>query len=236
MIGIIDYGMGNLKSVTNAFRSLGCESFIASAPNELDRADRVVLPGVGAFEGAIEALRRQGWVKKIKSEIDSGKPFLGICLGMQLLFETSEENGAHRGLEILPGKVTRIPEKQGDEAIKIPHIGWNRLDFHKKSDIFDESRDADRDTYVYFVHSYHVETDPEYVSASTFYGTDLTAAVERDNVYAVQFHPEKSGTQGIEMLRKFAALEWEPRKARRKAIYEREPAFGGWAFDSFPRH
>ncbi|MDR3264379.1 MAG: imidazole glycerol phosphate synthase subunit HisH [Synergistaceae bacterium] len=241
MIGIIDYGMGNLRSVENAFRSLGFEVFIARAPRELDRADRVVLPGVGAFQGAIQTLKRQGWSKKIKSEIERGKPFLGICLGMQLLFEVGEENGNWKGLGILPGRVTRIPDRLASgEEIKIPHIGWNSLTIRKKSDIFGEPREVsvagDEGPCVYFVHSYHAETDPACVSASTFYGTDLTAAVEWNNVYAVQFHPEKSGAEGMKILRKFATLEPRPHKALDRVSYIAAPTFGGWTIDSFPRH
>ncbi|MDR3231975.1 MAG: imidazole glycerol phosphate synthase subunit HisH [Synergistaceae bacterium] len=245
MIGIIDYGMGNLRSVENAFRSLGFEIFIATAPHDLDRADRVILPGVGAFQGAIQTLRRQGWSKKIKSEIERGKPFLGICLGMQLLFEVGEENGTWRGLGILPGKVTRIPDRlPSGEEIKIPHIGWNSLTIRKKSDIFGEPREtsdgpdgaANSTPYVYFVHSYSAETEPGYVSASTFYGAELTAAVEWNNVYAVQFHPEKSGAQGMKILKKFATLEPRPHRAFRGMSYVTAATFGGWTVDSFPRH
>jgi glutamine amidotransferase len=251
MIGIIDYGMGNLKSVENAFRRLGFQSFIAAAPKELDRADKIVLPGVGAFQGAIQTLERQGWPRKIEAEIAKGKPFLGICLGMQLLFETSEENGVFRGLGLLPGKVTRIPHVSASgEEVKIPHMGWNQLTLRKKSGFLGEPCGSDVSNasnaseqgrpYVYFVHSYRVETDPAYVSASTFYGSDLTAAVERDNIYAVQFHPEKSGAQGMEILKKFALLKsWghksQARKTPRKTPYRTAPAYGGYV-DSFPRH
>jgi glutamine amidotransferase len=250
MIGIIDYGMGNLGSVKNAFRKLGFEAFLAAEPGALERADRVVLPGVGAFEGAIRALRSRGWVRKIKAAIRRGKPFLGICLGMQLLFETSEENGIHRGLGIFPGKVTRIPDNKGSEGknkgLKIPHVGWNLLELHKNSDILG-ARDAEGEAggrYVYFVHSYRAETEPAYVSASTFYGTALTAAVERDNVYAVQFHPEKSGAQGLEILRRFAlagrkSLPPERAPQCRKPDYGAALPFGkyyGEPVDSFPRH
>jgi glutamine amidotransferase len=204
MIGIIDYGMGNLKSVHNAFRVMGFEAFITANPDELDRADKVVLPGVGAFESAIAELKNHGWAEKITRTIELGKPLIGICLGMQLLFEESYENGTYKGLGIFPGHVARIPDDLSPDGrkLKIPQVGWNKLDMRRKSDILNDSGDV----YVYFVHSYYAKTAPEYVSATTFYGTDLTASVERGNVYGVQFHPEKSGKRGLEILRKFAAL------------------------------
>ena len=243
MIGIIDYGMGNLRSVENAFRRLGFQSFIAAAPKELNRADKIVLPGVGAFQGAMQNLERQGWPRKMKAEIAKGKPFLGICLGMQLLFETGEENGVFQGRGFLPGKVTRIPcVSASGEEVKIPHMGWNQLTLLKKSGILGEPcgshvlNDSEQERpYVYFVHSYRVETDPAYVSASTFYGSGLTAAVERDNIYAVQFHPEKSGAQGMEILKNFALLKPQARKMPRKTPYKAVSAYGGY-IDSFPRH
>jgi glutamine amidotransferase len=183
---------------------LGVESFIASRPGELDRADRVVLPGVGAFEGAASELRNGGWDDYIRKTVDSGKPLLGICLGMQLLFEIGHENGTHRGLGIFPGRVERIPDAagQGEKKLKIPQVGWNRLEMRKKSAILPDSDEV----YVYFVHSYHAVAPAEYVSAVTFYGSGLTAATERDNIFGVQFHPEKSGEQGLEILRRFAEV------------------------------
>jgi glutamine amidotransferase len=196
--------MGNLNSVSNAFRALGFESFIASRPGELDRADRVVLPGVGAFEGAVSELRNGGWDDYVRKTVDSGRPLLGICLGMQLLFEIGHENGTHRGLGIFPGRVERIPDAAGHSGkkLKIPQVGWNRLEMRKKSAILPGSDDV----YVYFVHSYHAVAPAEYVSAVTFYGSGLTAATERGNVFGVQFHPEKSGEQGLEILRRFAEV------------------------------
>jgi glutamine amidotransferase len=204
MIGIIDYGMGNLKSVSNAFKLLGFDAFVASSPDELDAADKIVLPGVGAFEGAIAELRNRGWAGRITGLIEEGKPLLGICLGMQLLFESSSENGIHEGLGVFPGHVARIPDGfSGDgRKLKIPQVGWNRLEFRRKSAILPDSGDA----YVYFVHSYYAVTDAEYVSSTTDYGIDITASVERGNVYAVQFHPEKSGAVGLDILKNFAEL------------------------------
>jgi glutamine amidotransferase len=205
MIGIINYGMGNLKSVSNAFHALGFEAFIATSPTELERADRVVLPGVGAFEWALAELRKGGWADCVKDIVSAGKPLLGICLGMQMLFETSYENGTHRGLGIFPGHVDRIPNvpAQGGRKLKIPQVGWNMLEMRKKSAILPKSENI----YVYFVHSYFAVTPVEYVSAVTNYGSEITAAVERDNVFGVQFHPEKSGEDGLAILRRFAGME-----------------------------
>ncbi|MDR0653418.1 MAG: imidazole glycerol phosphate synthase subunit HisH [Synergistaceae bacterium] len=205
MIGIIDYGMGNLKSVSNAFRALGFDAFIASRPDELDCADRIVLPGVGAFAGAIAELRRGGWDGRIKESAEAGIPLIGICLGMQLMFEKSYENGYHSGLALFPGHVGRIPDGFAPDGkkLKIPQVGWNRLEMRKKSAILSGTDDV----YVYFVHSYYAVTEPEYVSSVTSYGIDITASVERQNVFGAQFHPEKSGECGLAILRKFAELK-----------------------------
>jgi glutamine amidotransferase len=208
MIGIIDYGMGNLKSVSNAFRALGFDSFIAASPGELDRADRVVLPGVGAFEWAIAELVKGGWGDYVRDVASSRRPLIGICLGMQLLFETSFENGRHAGLGIFPGTVERIPDGNlpGGKKLKIPQVGWNRLEMRKKSAILPPSDD----TYVYFVHSYHVVAQAEHISAVTNYGSEITAAVERGSVFGVQFHPEKSGEHGLGILKRFAEFTSQP--------------------------
>jgi glutamine amidotransferase len=205
MIGIIDYGMGNLRSVSNAFRALGFGAFIASRPDELDRADKIVLPGVGAFEGAIAELRRGGWDVRVKESAESGIPLIGICLGMQLMFEKSYENGSHSGLGLFPGHVARIPDgfSPNGKKLKIPQVGWNKLEMRKKSAILPDSDGV----YVYFVHSYHAVTEPEYVSSVTSYGADITASVERENIFGAQFHPEKSGEQGLAILKKFAELK-----------------------------
>ncbi|MDR2780062.1 MAG: imidazole glycerol phosphate synthase subunit HisH [Synergistaceae bacterium] len=212
MIGIIDFGMGNLKSVSNAFRLLGFDAFIAAGPEELDKADKIVLPGVGAFEGAIAELRRRGWAERVSTAAASGTPLLGICLGMQLLFETGYENGEHEGLGILPGHVDRIPDAAlpGDRKLKIPQVGWNLLEMRGHSAILPDSDCA----YVYFVHSYYAVTEPEYVTAVTRYGSELTAAVERGNVFGVQFHPEKSGDCGLDILRRFAEANIKRRQDR----------------------
>jgi glutamine amidotransferase len=196
--------MGNLKSVSNAFRALGFDAFVASRPDELDRADRIVLPGVGAFAGAIEELRRGGWDGRVKESAEAGIPLIGICLGMQLMFEKSYENGSHSGLSLFPGHVGRIPDgcSPNGKKLKIPQVGWNKLEMRKKSAILPDSG-----VYVYFVHSYHAVTAPEYVSSVTSYGADITASVERKNVFGVQFHPEKSGEPGLGILKKFAELK-----------------------------
>ena len=202
MIGIIDYGMGNLKSVSNAFRLLGFDAFVATRPEELDRADKIVLPGVGAFGGAINELRKRGWADRVIAAAASGTPLLGICLGMQMLFEVAYENGTHKGLGILPGHVDRIPDavSPGGRKLKIPHIGCNLLEMRGKSAILPNSDGV----YVYFVHSYYAVTEPEYVAAVTHYGSELTAAVEHGSVYGAQFHPEKSGDCGLGILKRFA--------------------------------
>lgn len=197
MIAIIDYGAGNLQSVKNAFKHIGTEAVITGEKSEIAAADAVVLPGVGAFGDCMASLEKAGLTDTVKAAANSGKPFLGICLGLQLLFEESEESPGVKGLGIFKGKIIKIP----DTGLKIPHMGWNSIETVKKSKILDGS------PYVYFVHSYYLQTDDkELVSAYTEYGARLAVAVERNNVFAVQFHPEKSGGAGMEILKKFAAL------------------------------
>lgn len=197
MIAIIDYGAGNLQSVKNAFKHIGTEAVITGEKSEIAAADAVVLPGVGAFGDCMASLEKAGLTDTVKAAANSGKPFLGICLGLQLLFEESEESPGVKGLGMFKGKIIKIP----DTGLKIPHMGWNSIETVKKSKILDGS------PYVYFVHSYYLQTDDkELVSAYTEYGARLAVAVERDNVFAVQFHPEKSGGAGMEILKKFAAL------------------------------
>ncbi|MBO8173199.1 MAG: imidazole glycerol phosphate synthase subunit HisH [Bacillaceae bacterium] len=197
MIGIIDYGMGNLHSVSKALERLGYDYRILSKPEELDACDGVILPGVGAFGDAMDHLREMGMVSAIRDYIGSGKPFLGICLGMQLLFESSEEHGHHEGLGILPGNVVRF---QGD--FKVPHMGWNRLSFQKQVPLFDGVEEG----HVYFVHSYYVQpTDRDVLWAVTDYYGEVPAIVGRDQVCGMQFHPEKSGDVGMKLLDNFAS-------------------------------
>ena len=200
MIAIMDYGMGNLRSVEKAFEYLGFDALITDDPKKVEEADHVVLPGVGAFSDAMERLREKGLDHAVLRVVAVGKPFLGICLGMQILFEASEEGGLHSGLGILPGHVTRLPEC----GFKIPHMGWNTLNIAKDTALLRGGEHP----YAYFVHSYHVaEISPEWTSATTEYGTEFTVAVEKDNIMGMQFHPEKSGTHGLEILRRFALLK-----------------------------
>ena len=197
MIGIIDYGMGNLHSVTKAFEHLGFSAKVLNEANMLDGVSHVVLPGVGAFADAMSSLEHAGWVPAIQRQIDAGKPFLGICLGMQLLFEGSQEGDA-RGLGIFSGWVRHIPPGR-----KIPHMGWNRLQT-RPSLLF---AGLPEEPYAYFVHSYAVDTTDNLVIARAEYdGFSVTAAVGRDNVFATQFHPEKSSEAGLAILRNFGGL------------------------------
>lgn len=197
MIAIIDYGAGNLHSVKNALDFIGAESIISSDAQTILSADAVILPGVGSFGDCMASLEKNGLTDTVKKAAASGKPFLGICLGLQLMFEESEEAPGVKGLGIFNGKVVKIPEC----GLKIPHIGWNSISLAKKSRILQDN------SFVYFVHSYYLDTDDtELVSAYTEYGEKLAVAVERGNVFATQFHPEKSGDVGMEILRKFAAI------------------------------
>lgn len=198
MIAIIDYDAGNLKSVEKALQFLGEEVIITRDKEEILSADRVVLPGVGAFGDAMEKLHNYGLIDVIKEVVSRKTPFIGICLGLQLLFDSSEESPGVKGLGILPGKIVRIPEKEG---IKVPHIGWNSLTFPYSGRLYQGIKE---DSYVYFVHSYYLQAeDPEIVVAQTQYGVDIQASVEKDNVFACQFHPEKSSSVGMTILKNF---------------------------------
>ncbi len=199
MIAIIDYGMGNLRSVQKAFEFIGHEAVITDDPEVILRADKVVLPGVGAFSDAIKTIKEKKLDKAIYEAVESKKPFLGICLGMQLIFDKSYENGEFEGLGIIPGRVVRLPE-----TVKIPHIGWNDLTIKKREPLFEG---LGENPYVYFVHSYYLETDAPVVSATTNYGKDIQVAVQKDNVFALQFHPEKSGRTGLRILENFGRLK-----------------------------
>lgn len=198
MIAIIDYGMGNLRSVQKAFEFLGFEAEIVNERKKIASADKVLLPGVGAFSHAVATIREKEFDKEIMDSIEGGKPFLGICLGLQLLFEESSENGNHKGLGVLPGKIRRF-----NDTVKIPHVGWNSLDFKGDDPLF---YGLNGDCYVYFVHSYHLETDAPIVSATVLYGEDIPIAVARGNIHGLQFHPEKSGAVGLAILKNFGGL------------------------------
>ena len=201
MTAIIDYDAGNLKSVEKALQALGEETVITRDRDEILSADRVILPGVGAFGDAMEKLHQYGLVEIIRQVVQNGTPFLGICLGLQLLFEESEESQGVPGLGILKGKIRRIPNTPG---LKIPHMGWNSLILRPGTRLFSG---LGEDPYVYFVHSYYLEAaDPEIVAASADYGVVIHAAVESGNVFACQFHPEKSSDTGLQILKNFVEL------------------------------
>lgn len=202
MIAIIDYGAGNLQSVVKAFEYIGCQVEIVSDAEKLQHAGAAVLPGVGSFGDAMDCLEKRGFVPAIREFIASGEAFLGICLGLQMLFDESEESPGVKGLGILRGKVLRIPKREG---LKIPHMGWNSLDYHgKRCILFQGLREH---PYVYFVHSYYLlAEDLDIVTATAEYGTTIHAAIQKGSLFACQFHPEKSGAEGLQMLRNFAAL------------------------------
>lgn len=201
MIAIIDYNAGNLKSVEHALQFLGEECVITGDFREIERADRVILPGVGAFGDAMAELRRLELDKVIREVTAEAKPFLGICLGLQLLFEGSEESPGVEGLHILDGRILRIPKEDG---LKIPHIGWNSLELQNDGRLF---AGLGENPYVYFVHSYYLKAEDErIVTASAEYGAHIHASVESGSVFACQFHPEKSGAAGLAMLKNFAGI------------------------------
>lgn len=201
MIAIIDYGAGNLRSVRNALIHLGANVITASTPDQLDGADKIVLPGVGAFGAGIKALRAAGFEEPIKQAVEAGTPLLGICLGLQYLFESSDEMGYHEGLGLLPGRVTRFPS----DGPKVPHIGWNSLQIRRKSPLLADVPDG---AYAYFVHSYYVEAgEPADVLAATDYGISFASAVGRDNIFGIQPHPEKSQKVGLRILKNFIEVE-----------------------------
>ena len=202
MIAIIDYGAGNLHSVKNALDFLGADNIVTGNKEEILSADKVILPGVGAFGDAMKCLEERGLVETVKAVAENGKPFLGICLGLHLLFEESEESPNVKGLGIFKGKIVKIPDNGN---LKIPHMGWNNIRITKDSKIL---KNIGNEPYVYFVHSYYVEAEDEsVVSAYTEYGQKLDIAVEQDNVFATQFHPEKSGDIGMEILKNFITAE-----------------------------
>lgn len=201
MIAILDYGAGNLFSVKNALNYIGESSIITSDVKEIERADALILPGVGAFPDAMKKLHDCGMVSAIKQAVEK-KPLLGICLGMQALFETGMEFSKTQGLGLIPGTVDLIRFPQG-QTKKLPHIGWNQLEIRQPSELLKGLRDGD---CVYFVHSYMAYTDFQYIAAECEYGAQITAFVQNRNVYGAQFHPEKSGEVGLEILKNFGGL------------------------------
>ena len=202
MIAIIDYDAGNLKSVEKALASIGEESVITRDFRTILNADKVILPGVGSFGDAMKNLKRLELDRVIRETVEKKTPFLGICLGLQLLFESSEESPGVEGLSLLKGKIVRIPDKEG---LKIPHIGWNSLTLQNNGRLF---AGFTGEPYVYFVHSYYLQAEDEsIVKATTEYSTCIHASVEKDHIFACQFHPEKSSTAGLSILKNFAAIE-----------------------------
>ena len=200
-VTVIDYGVGNLRSVTKALEFLGCQVTLTSDPEIVARADKLVLPGVGAFGAGMANLQRLSLVEAIRDAIRRGTPLLGICLGLQLLFDESEEMGHYDGLKLVRGKVVRFPD-QND--IRIPHMGWNALQIHKPEPLFKGVADG---AMVYFVHSYFpVPDDPSVIAATTEHGVEFVSAIAIDNIFGTQFHPEKSSKVGLQILRNFVAL------------------------------
>ncbi|MBQ5389824.1 MAG: imidazole glycerol phosphate synthase subunit HisH [Clostridia bacterium] len=203
MIAIVDYGVGNLFSLKSSFAAIGADAIVTADKNEIERAEKILLPGVGAFGDAADKLRASGLDKVVIAEAKKGKPLLGICLGMQLLFEKGYEYGEHDGLGLIPGEIRPIADVIPKD-LKIPHIGWNALHFDgKASPLFRYINEGD---HVYFVHSYYAKTDAKNVIASAEYGAMLTAAAASGNIHGCQFHPEKSGSVGLNILRAFHEL------------------------------
>ena len=201
MIAIIDYDAGNIKSVEKALQYLGEEACVTKDPEKILGAEKVILPGVGSFGDAMEKLHKYGLVSVIRQVVEKNIPFLGICLGLQLMFESSEESPGVEGLGILKGKILRIPEESG---VKVPHIGWNSLTYPNPGRLF---KGIPENSYVYFVHSYYLAAEEkEVVTAATYYGTEIHTSVEKGNVFACQFHPEKSSDTGLAILRNFVNL------------------------------
>jgi len=208
MIGIVDYNMGNLASVINAFAKVGANARVESEPAKLQDYDKLILPGVGAFGDAMENLQERGMAEAIKHYAASGKPLLGICLGMQLLFESSEEFGTTQGLGLIPGKVVGFDEEKFDHPLKIPHMGWNEL-FKMQNDKTAEAQlfeGLPREFYLYFVHSFHAQCDDRYAIGKTYYGYEFVSAVQNENIYGIQPHPEKSHSNGLRIIENFANL------------------------------
>ena len=203
LIAIVDYNMGNLASVINAFKSVGAKVVVESDPTKLQNYEKLILPGVGAFGDAMEHLKENGMDEAVKAYSKTGKPLLGICLGMQLLFESSNEFGEHKGLGIIEGKVEAFTEANFDHNLKVPHMGWNELFVKKENPLF---KNLDKEFYLYFVHSFHVVCDDKYAIGKTYYGYEFVSAVNKDNIYGIQPHPEKSHENGLKIIENFVNL------------------------------
>jgi glutamine amidotransferase len=209
MIAIVDYGMGNLRSVHKAVERVGYEAQVTADPQEVLDASMIILPGVGAFRDCMRNLEEYRLLEPVVRSIEAGKPFLGICLGLQLLFEESDEFGLHKGMGVLPGRVTRFPEDirdpETDQPYPIPHMGWNTIEIKKETPLF---AGIENNSFFYFVHSYYaIPHNPTDIAATTPYGIEFACAVQRDNIHAVQFHPEKSQAIGLRLLRNFGGLK-----------------------------
>ena len=207
MIAIIDYGMGNLRSVQKGFEKVGFEAVVTADPKAVLDAEKVVLPGVGAFRDCMHNLEQGGFVEPLLKVIADGRPFLGICVGMQMLFTDSVEFGLYQGLNVIPGHVLRFPEKmqEAGEELKVPQMGWNQISFRQESPVFSG---IDEGANVYFVHSYYVRPDdPSVVATTTTYGIDFCSAIRKDNIVATQFHPEKSQEIGLKILKNFGEMQ-----------------------------
>ncbi len=217
MIGIVDYNMGNLASVINAFKKVGADAKLESDPEKLESYDKLILPGVGAFGDAMEHLQSNGMDEAVTAFAANGKPLLGICLGMQLLFESSEEFGDHKGLGLIPGKVVAFDESRFDHPLKVPHMGWNELFVQSTKRMEDERWKMEdgrsvlfdglpNEFYLYFVHSYHAVCDDAYTIGKTYYGYEFVSAVQNENVFGIQPHPEKSHKNGLKIIENFTKL------------------------------
>lgn len=203
MIALIDYNMGNLRSVRNAFEKIGSSITVVKDPEKLKDFNKVILPGVGAFKDAMDSLNSNGMKESIVEFASSGKPLLGICLGMQLLLASSEEFGKTEGLSLIEGKVEEFDKSKFEHKLKVPHMGWNELFVQKNSKLFEG---MSREIYLYFVHSFHVTCKDEFAIGKTFYGYDFVSAIEKDNIYGFQPHPEKSHDNGLQILKNFTEL------------------------------